>query len=160
RARVRSATGRSVLVELTGFMTNSEMLERGIRDDDVGWLREQIDEAVQSAVERGVCAVGFGGYLSILTHNATRAARADAALATGHALTVATGLDLVRAGCRQRGIDLGTARVGVVGAYGNIASTYARCLAEEASSILLVGRPGTQARLHELAAILVEDAWT
>ncbi len=75
RTRVRSATGRSVLVELMGFMINSDMLEQGIRDDDLGWLREKIDEAVQSAVEQGVCAIGFGGYLSILTHNATRAAR-------------------------------------------------------------------------------------
>ncbi len=66
----------------------------------------------------------------------------------------------MRGGCRQRGIDLGTARVGVVGAYGNIASTYARCIAEEAAAILLVGRPGSQARLYELAALLVEDAWT
>jgi acyl transferase domain-containing protein/acyl-CoA synthetase (AMP-forming)/AMP-acid ligase II/acetylornithine/succinyldiaminopimelate/putrescine aminotransferase/predicted amino acid dehydrogenase len=159
RARVRSATGRSVLVELVGFMINSEMLEQGVREDNLGWLLEQIDEAVESAVKRGASAVGFAGYLSILTHNALRAARPDVALTTGNALTVATGLELVRAGCRQRGIDLGVARVGVVGAYGNIASTYVRSVAEEATAILLVGRPRSQARLHELAALLVEDAW-
>jgi acetylornithine/succinyldiaminopimelate/putrescine aminotransferase/predicted amino acid dehydrogenase/acyl carrier protein len=159
RKRIRSATGASVCVEIVGFLATSDHLAEALQADDLEWLRGQIDDQVERAVHDGIRAVGFGGFLSIVTHNAVRAARSDICLTTGNALTVSSGLELWRRGCRDRGIDLATSRAAVVGAYGNIGSTYARLIAEEAGRILLIGRPQSRPRLRELAAQLLKDAW-
>ncbi len=159
RARVRSSAGGSVHFEMVGFLVTSDHLAEALQADDLDWLRAQIDDEIERAVRGGARAVGLGGYLSIVTHNAVRAARADISLTTGNALTVSAGLGAWRRACRDRRIDLRDCSVGIVGAYGNIGSTYTRLVAEEAGRLLLIGRPQSRPRLQELAAQLLHDAW-
>ncbi len=159
RVRIHSATGRTAVADVVGFMTTSDQLAEALRADDLGWIRGQINEQIDRCVSEGVSAVGLGGYLSIVTGNAVLCARPDIGLTTGNALTVHAGMEVWRDGCRTAGVDLATCRVAVVGAYGNIGSTYSRLVAEEAGRVLLVGRRDSRPRLRTLAAELFADAF-
>jgi predicted amino acid dehydrogenase len=50
--------------------------------------------------------------------------------------------------------------VAIVGAGGNIGSTYARLLADHSPRLILVGRTSQQPTMHRLVRMLYEDAWT
>jgi predicted amino acid dehydrogenase len=87
------------------------------------------------------------------------AATSKVALTTGNALTVAMGLQGIERGCRVAGVDLKSACVAVVGATGNIGTTYAECMAEQSARLLLIGRRTSQAKLAELADVLYGQAF-
>src|SRR5207237_871452 len=138
--RVVSARGEQVHVSIIGLLSTSELIEEAMQAGDLDWLRGQVDEAVDLARDEGAAVVGFGGLLSVVTHNCKKALVHDLALTTGNALTVAMGLQAIERGAEQRGIVLAEARIGIIGAAGNIGSTYARLIAERVCDLLLAGR--------------------
>jgi acetylornithine/succinyldiaminopimelate/putrescine aminotransferase/predicted amino acid dehydrogenase len=157
RMRVRIPGGRSVHMTYIALLLSSEMFEREMQAGRTDWLRDQIDEAVELAVQEGCRIVGFGGLTSVVTHNCRKAARHDVALTTGNALTAGMGIEAILS--VSHGIDLPTSRAAVVGAAGNIASVYARMLAPRVAQIVLVGRKNSASRLQELSWRIYEDAW-
>lgn len=159
RFAVRSTTGRSIDMRVVSWIATSKLIEDALRSGDIGWLQDQIDEAVQEMKDEGCRIIGLGGYLSIVSQNCKRAATTGISLTTGNAFTVAMGVEALLESARLRQIDLASSRLGCVGAAGNICSTYLQLMAEMVPELVLIGRPQTKARLVNTSIALYEAAW-
>jgi acetylornithine/succinyldiaminopimelate/putrescine aminotransferase/predicted amino acid dehydrogenase len=140
RIHVQSLTGEEVHLSFVGLDLTSRQFARARDAKNSRWITEKIESAVQVAKEAGCSVVGFGGYTSIVTANCRRVRTDGVTLTTGNALTVGMGVAALREAARIRGIDPGASRLAVVGAAGNIASTYAVLMAPEVREIVLVVR--------------------
>jgi predicted amino acid dehydrogenase len=158
RLRIRSEAGSTVHLTVIGMLLTSSMVERLMRSGEREMVIERVDEAISLARSLGCEIVGLGGYTSIVTLNCTAVARPDAALTSGNAFTAALGLEGIEACLAERGLSLSDARVGVVGAKGNIGSICARILAEDAREIVLVGRDAKDPGLLAVAEAITADA--
>ena len=144
---VQSADGTPVHLTVFGLGMTAGQISRAMRTRDQGWILEKLEAAVELAVAQGCQAVGFGGYTSIVAGNCKKIRTPGAFLTTGNSLTVGMGLLALEQEARAAGIDLRQAKVGVVGAGGNIASTYAQMIAPLVREIVLVGRDLESPRL-------------
>ena len=159
RSNVTSATGERVHLTFIGLTIPSTVIAEAMKVREVEWLNRRVLEAIAMAAAQGCSVVGLGGYTSIVTNNCKRVANSRVALTSGNALTVGMGIEAIEEAARQRGVDVARSRVAVIGAAGNICSTYARLMAGRASRLLLIGRPGTSDRLERVAHQLYADAW-
>jgi len=157
-ARVTGADGETVHLSFYGAFMVSAQIEAAIRQQDLGWLQVQIEETVKDAHESGCVAIGLGGYTSIVTNNCKTVVSHGLTVTSGNALTVGMGIEGLKEACRQLGITLDRARLGIIGAGGNIASTYARLLARHVSALVLVGRRESRSKLDQVAMMLLKDA--
>lgn len=114
-----------------------------------------------AAREDGCVVAGLGMYTSIVTNNCTALRANDIALTSGNALTIAMGLEAVERASGEAGLRASQATVAVVGAAGNIATTYTALLAQQVGRVLLIGsaRDGSKARLTRTAHGLYEEIW-
>ena len=138
QTHVASVTGDLVHLSVIGLGMSARQMMTAFRTRDHDWILEKLEAAVALAVRDGCQVVGFGGYTSILSNNCKKIRTPGAALTTGNSLTVGMGLEALRRAARYAAIDLAGARVGIVGAAGNIASTYAQMLAPGPGSGLAV----------------------
>jgi acetylornithine/succinyldiaminopimelate/putrescine aminotransferase/predicted amino acid dehydrogenase len=150
QVNVRSAAGNTVHLNYYGLDVTPVQIMDAMRSRDVGWIHENIEEAVRMARDEGCQVVGLGGYTSIVTGNCQRIRVDGIGLTSGNALTVGVGLTVLRKAAGERGIGLGEARVAIVGATGNIGATYASMIAPEAASVLLVARELASPRLAQV----------
>jgi len=154
RVHVRSKTGDEVHLSFVGLGITSRQFVRAMQERSTGWISGKIATAVQVAQDAGCRVVGFGGYTSIVTGSCRRVRAEGVALTTGNALTVGMGVAALRAAARAQSIDLATSRVAVLGATGNIGSTYAALLAPDVREVVLVVRSVRSAKLAAtLAAV-------
>jgi acetylornithine/succinyldiaminopimelate/putrescine aminotransferase/predicted amino acid dehydrogenase len=140
RIHVRSRTGQEVHLSFVGLDLTSRQFARARDEGNSPWITEKIETAVQVARNAGCRVVGFGGYTSIVTGNCRRVRTKGVVLTTGNALTVGMGVAALREAACARGIDLASSRLAVLGAAGNIASTYAALMACEVGEVILVVR--------------------
>ena len=152
RVHVRSKTGAEVHLSFVGLVIPSRHFTRAMHDRDSQWIADKIDTAVRVAKEAGCSVVGFGGYTSIVTGSCRRVRTNGIALTTGNSLTVGMGIAALREAARERGIDLGSSRLAVLGATGNIASTYAALMAPEVREVVLVVRRRGSSKLNAVLA--------
>jgi len=157
-ARLRSyprslEDGDEVHLSFIGLVIPSRHFTRAMHERDSLWITDKLEAAVQVAKEAGCGVVGFGGYTSIVTANCRRVRTSGIALTTGNSLTVGMGAAALREAAREQGIELASSRLAVLGATGNIASTYAALMASEVREIVLVVR---KARLLEARSVLPE----
>jgi predicted amino acid dehydrogenase len=94
-----------------------------------------------------------------VTANCTSVATNGVALTSGNSYTTALGVEGLKREAKNRGIQLGAATVGIVGAKGNIGSISARLLAQDAGHIVLFGREATDESLLAVAHAIYQDAW-
>lgn len=158
QAHVTSAIGEKVHLSFIGINLTSKSIEAAMRARDTGWIVDLIEEAVGVAHRAGCQVVGLGGYTSIVTDNGRRLAPPPGvAITTGNSLTVGMGLEALRRGARQQGLDLAGCTAGIVGAAGNIGMVHARLLAREVPRLVLVGRTAGS-RLANVANAVYLDA--
>ena len=117
QVNVRSATGASVHLSYYGLDVTPAHIMDAIRSRDVRWIHDNIEQAVRMARDEGCQIVGLGGYTSIVTGNCKRIRVDGVGLTSGNALTVGVGLTVLREAAAERGIQLGEARVAIVGSY-------------------------------------------
>jgi acetylornithine/succinyldiaminopimelate/putrescine aminotransferase len=152
---VESVTGRTVQLSIIGFVVTAELIENALLVGDLGWLNSQIEYALQLAKNCECSFVGFGGHLSIGTANCQSVASPELMITSGNALTVGVTLEAVIRTCEERGIKLQEARVGVIGASGNIGSVLCELLAKEVAHLVLIGRDSSMPALRRTAEQLV-----
>ncbi|HYS19290.1 MAG TPA: aminotransferase class III-fold pyridoxal phosphate-dependent enzyme [Candidatus Binatia bacterium] len=152
RVHVRSKTGDEVHLSFVGLLNPSRQFARAMHERDSRWITDKIETAVQIAKAAGCGVVGFGGYTSIVTASCRRVRTNGVALTTGNSLTVGMGVAALRAAARQQGIDLAASRLAVLGATGNIASTYAALMAPEIREVVLVVRNLRSSKLGPVLA--------
>ncbi|CAN5465734.1 hypothetical protein BH10PSE12_BH10PSE12_15630 [soil metagenome] len=154
RHRIDSACGASVEVLTIGLTLTSALIAAAARGGDTDWLRAKVREGLQLAMREGCSVAGLGGYLSIFTDDGLGALVPGIEITTGNALTAAALCANVGQAAARRGLDLGTARMAIIGATGNIGSFAARHFAGRAGQLDLIGRVAGSPALTELAARL------
>ena len=149
QANIRSVNGESVHFNYYGLDLTPAQIMDAIRLRDVQWVNEKIEEAVVMARDVGCSIAGLGGYTSIVTGNCRRLKVDGIGLTSGNALTVGASLHVLKRVASEAGIDIRKSRVAIVGATGNIGSTYAGMIAAEAAEVLLVVRELGSPRLAQ-----------
>jgi predicted amino acid dehydrogenase len=120
---------------------------------------ERLQQAVDLGASLGCQCVALGGYTSILARDGTALLPpAGVKLTSGNTFTAVVGARRIVAACEVAGIDPARARLGVVGATGNIGSSLTRRLAEVHGfeRVTLIGRDAT--KLEALARELADVA--
>ncbi|MGQ0745021.1 MAG: aminotransferase class III-fold pyridoxal phosphate-dependent enzyme [Acidimicrobiales bacterium] len=159
RVNIVSATGQRVHLSFIALTIPSAVIAESLRLRDTAWINHRLDQAAQLAQAEGCQIMGLGGYTSIVTNNAKRLCRTGLGLTTGNALTVGMGVRAIVTAAEAAGIDLAGARVGAVGAAGNICSTYAVMMSQHCHQLVLVGRGGSLSRLAPVAHQIYAHAW-
>ncbi len=159
-ALIRSRLGTAVEFTLYPLCMDSNAMAAYIASGDLEPIRREITDRIRDARADGHSVAGLGMYTSIVTNNCQALKIPDMALTSGNALTIGMGLEAIEQGCRQQDIDLGRETAAVVGAAGNIASTYASLLSEKVDHLLLIGsgREGSTRRLEKTAHLIYADA--
>ncbi|WP_263138719.1 aminotransferase class III-fold pyridoxal phosphate-dependent enzyme [Pseudomonas sp. RIT-PI-AD] len=159
-ALIRSKLGSAVEFTLYPLCMDSNAMADYIASGDLEPIRREITARIQDARADGHSVAGLGMYTSIVTNNCQALKIPDMALTSGNALTIGMGLEAIEQGCRKQNIDLARETAAVVGAAGNIASTYASLLSEKVDHLLLIGsgREGSTRRLEKTAHLIYADA--
>ncbi|MBI2381218.1 MAG: aminotransferase class III-fold pyridoxal phosphate-dependent enzyme [Gammaproteobacteria bacterium] len=159
-ARIRSALGRAVDFTLYPLCMDSQAMAAYLASGELEPIRKEIAERIRDARADGYRVAGLGMYTSIVTNNGQALDIPDMALTSGNALTIGMGLEAIEQACAQQGLNLAEQTAAIVGAAGNIASTYASLLSAKVDRLLLVGsgREGSLRRLERTAHQIYADA--
>lgn len=157
---IRSRLGTAVEFTLYPLCMDSNAMADYIASGDLATIREEITNRIRDARADGHSVAGLGMYTSIVTNNCQALAVPDMALTSGNALTIGMGLEAIEQGCLKQGLDMAQETAAVVGAAGNIASTYASLLSEKVEHLILIGsgRDGSTRRLEKTAQLIYLDA--
>ncbi len=157
---IRSRLGTAVEFTLYPLCMDSSAMAGYMASGDLQPIREEIAARIRDARADGCRIAGLGMYTSIVTNNCQSLQIPDVALTSGNALTIGMGLEAIEQGCARQGIDLARETAAVVGAAGNIASTYASLLSMQVDRLLLIGsgREGSLRRLEKTAELIYMDA--
>src|SRR4030095_1104077 len=147
---VRSRTGEEVHLRYIALDLTPRQILAAMQTRDTRWITDQIEESVELAREEGCSVIGLGAYTSIISGNCQRVKTNGIALTSGNSLTVVMGIKALKRSAAKAGIELATARLGLVGATGNIATTYAIMMAPELAELVLVVRDSNSPRLQSV----------
>lgn len=158
--QIRSKLGTAVEFTLYPLCMDSDAMAAYIASGDLQTIREEVGNRIKDARADGYSVAGLGMYTSIVTNNCQALQIPDMALTSGNALTIGMGLEAIEQGCKQQGLELGEQTAAVVGAAGNIASTYASLLSTSVEHLILIGsgRDGSLRRLEKTAQQIYAEA--
>jgi acetylornithine/succinyldiaminopimelate/putrescine aminotransferase/predicted amino acid dehydrogenase len=137
---IRSLTGEEVHVSFIGLSMTAPQIMQAIADGDSQWMVAKIELAAELARDVGCDIIGFGGHTSILTRNCQSLRIDGVALTSGNSLTVGLGVRAMQAAAARKQIRLCDAKLGIIGAAGNIGSAYATSIAPHVREVVLVVR--------------------
>lgn len=137
--RVVSSTGKSVDVTIYAMCVTGEQIRDEMETGSTDVL-ERLQETIHLAARDGCHTVGLGGALSILARNGKAVATPSVNVTTGNSLTVAIALQGLFDACTVAGVDVRRATSCVVGAGGNIGTTFAAMLSHTAHRLILISR--------------------
>lgn len=154
-----SSSGEALNFQVYTLPLTARAIVKALRNGESAKIVERVNAAVNQFAEEGASVVGLGGLLSVITRNglAVRNGFDELQITTGNTYTVALVVEAVLAAMRERDIDPATAKVGIVGAGGNIGATLVQLLSEYFPRLHLVGRNASIARV-ERAAVGAYDA--
>lgn len=143
---VKSKTG----AEVEGLFVACPLLPRHFTALPAEQVVARIVEAGRVAQEAGAEILGLGALTSVVGDAGISVARGlSIPVTTGNSYTVATAVEATCLAAKKMGIEVSEARAAVVGATGSIGQVCAEMLAEQAKTVLLVGR--NRDRLQALA---------
>lgn len=149
---IESSNGDKVHLIFAGICATSSHFSAAVQSKKVALLRGKVQQAVDMLAAFGCEIVGLGAYTSIITNNCETLHSRGTALTSGNSLTVGMGLQALKEATETLGVPWTEARLSVIGATGNIASTYSELAAESVASINMVGRSeAALKRLRRLA---------
>ncbi len=147
---VRSRTGEEVHFSYIALDLTPKQVMAAIDARDARWIMDKIEDSVAMARDEGCQVLGLGAYTSIVSGNCQRIKEPGIALTSGNSLTVGMGLVSLKKAAVEKGIELGQARLGVVGATGNVATTYAVMMAPHVAELVLIVRDTKSPRLQSV----------
>lgn len=155
-ARITTEAGEDVEMHFKSIFASTQTIEGAMRQGSSHWIVAQIQQAVDMFADKGFLAVGLGGFLSIVTQNGRRIDDSRIGVTTGNALTVAAGIRGLKREIRDH-IGEASAKIGIVGANGNIGQSYAQGIANGCSHLTLIGRSGSRSRLKKLVSTFNQE---
>lgn len=136
-----------------GVFVGVPLLPEQFTSLDEEFLIRRVVKGCKVAEELGAKIVGLGAHTAMVGDSGRRIAEmVDIAVTTGNTYTVATAIEGTKKAAGFMDIDLGKARMAIVGATGSIGRTCAEALAPEVGSCVLVGRD--RSRLEDVARLL------
>ena len=147
---VGSRTGDEVHLKYIALDLTPRQILSAMRSRDTGWISEKIEDSVKLAREEDCSVIGLGAYTSIISGNCQRVKTNGIALTSGNSLTVGMGIKALKRSAAKAGIELAAARLGILGATGNIATTYAVMMAREVAELVLIVRDANSPRLRSV----------
>ncbi|MDR7090638.1 aminotransferase class III-fold pyridoxal phosphate-dependent enzyme [Cellvibrio fibrivorans] len=159
--RIQSPLGVAVDFYLYPLCVSSHQMVNYLNDGNLDGIRDDIQDRILAAQEEGCEIAGLGMYTSIVTNNCTSLKIPDMTLTSGNALTIGMALEAIEQAIADQRIAIDDMTVVVVGAAGNIASTYASLLSEKCTRLILLGseRSGSLNRLQQTVYTIYEDTW-
>ena len=159
--RIHSPLGAAVDFYLYPLCVSSHQMADYLTSGQLDTIRDDIKDRIKAAQADGCEIAGLGMYTSIVTNNCTSLKIPDMALTSGNALTVGMALEAIKQAVPTKSLPMNDMTVVVVGAAGNIASTYASLLSEKTAHIILLGseRSGSLNRLQQTAHTIYQDTW-
>lgn len=159
--RIHSPLGVAVDFYLYPLCVSSHQMVNYLTEGSLDLIRDDIKDRIKAAQTDGCEIAGLGMYTSIVTNNCTSLKIPDMALTSGNALTVGMALEAIKQAVPTQSLKISDMTVVVVGAAGNIASTYASLLSEKTTHLILLGseRTGSLNRLQQTAHSIYEDTW-
>lgn len=155
----RSITGEEVDGVIFGWPVMPEGYMAALRDRRLYTrMVDDIRDALTEAAGEGCGWAGFGGFTSILTRSCTAVRNDEIRVTSGNSLTAGMAAAAVLRASQEIGLNLADETVAIIGAAGNLGRIQAHLLRPEVGNILLVGRPGSENRLHRIAAELLEGS--
>ena len=147
---VQSVRGDEVHLKYIALDLTPRQVLSAMQSRDTGWITEKIEASVKLAREEDCSVIGLGAYTSIISGNCQRVKTNGIALTSGNSLTIGMGIKALKRSAAKAGIELPAARLGIVGATGNIATTYAVMMVPEVAELILVVRDTTSPRLQSV----------
>jgi len=147
---VRSKTGKEVHFSYIALDLTPRQVLSAMQERDARWIMEKIEDSVAMARDEGCSVLGLGAYTSILSGNCQRVKTNGIALTSGNSLTVGMGILALKRTAERMGIELSQAKLGVLGATGNIATTYAVMMAPCVAELVLIVRDPNSPRLQSV----------
>jgi acetylornithine/succinyldiaminopimelate/putrescine aminotransferase/predicted amino acid dehydrogenase len=159
--RIHSPLGSAIDFILYPLCVSSEQMGQYLVDGKLDGIRDDVQERIKAASEDGCEVAGLGMFTSIVTNNCLSLRVPDMALTTGNAFTIAMAIDAIDNALAAARLSIEELTVVVVGAAGNIASTYASLLSERTTRLILVGseRNGSLSRLNQTVHSIYDDTW-
>jgi acetylornithine/succinyldiaminopimelate/putrescine aminotransferase/predicted amino acid dehydrogenase len=147
RAELRSSTGAMVDLVIIAVPFTAQQALDSLRSGS-SWATDFVKAAFDLARTEACGVLGLGGYTSIVTDNGRDLTDDEIVLTSGNSLTAAAALEALWLSAARLRIDTSRARLGILGAAGNIGAALAELAAERVKELVLVGRQGA-ARLLE-----------
>jgi acetylornithine/succinyldiaminopimelate/putrescine aminotransferase/predicted amino acid dehydrogenase len=133
--RLRGNNGREVDAVILALPAPSGLLRELYKSERSYLLCDKIQRALEHAKELGARTVGLGQFTSIVTRNGLCLDSGGLNLTTGNAYTVSLMIEATLRLAEERKIDMKEARIGFVGAAGNIVSVAASILADHCGKV-------------------------
>jgi predicted amino acid dehydrogenase len=153
---VRGANGKSTRIKFIGVFVGSAYFETSLRRDMAAY--EKVKLMAVRARELGVTHLGLGQYTSIVSENGLLLRGRGMRVTTGNSLTAGFAYQALLAALAARGLRPQDARIGIVGATGNIGNVLSQLLGDCAGALRLVYRePFEQSRKFQEAVQAVVD---
>ncbi|MES2263789.1 MAG: aminotransferase class III-fold pyridoxal phosphate-dependent enzyme [Pseudomonadota bacterium] len=159
--RIHSPLGSAVDFILYPLCVSSEQMGRYLEEGKLEDIRDDIEQRIKAASEDGCEIAGLGMFTSIVTNNCLSLRVPDMALTSGNAFTIAMAIDAIDNALDAAKLSIEELTVVVVGAAGNIASTYASLLSERTTRLILLGseRNDSLKRLNQTVHSIYDDTW-
>ncbi|MFT6388290.1 MAG: 4-aminobutyrate aminotransferase-like enzyme/predicted amino acid dehydrogenase [Cellvibrionaceae bacterium] len=154
--RIRSTQGQTVDFTLYPINATSQQIGELLATNNLGAIREAVDERLAAARDDGCTIAGLGMFTSIITNNGKAVETSGIKLTTGNALTVAMAAEAIQESISQR--KKGIKHAAIIGAAGNIGSVYSTLIAEYCPSLILVGRVGSVKRIIKTAELVYQTS--
>ena len=164
---IQSPTG----AEAEGWFIGCPLTPKQMLSLPQEFVYKRLVQCGKLAESLGAGIIGLGAFTSIVGDGGiTIAKQLDIAVTTGNSYTTATAVEGGLDAARRMGIDIGRAKVAVVGATGSIGKTCAQMLAPQCAEIALIGRdlarleavgkelPGACVRVYDDVHLGLRDA--
>ena len=144
---VQSVTGKKVNVYFAGLLFTANMAREMMLKNTTAHYEALCDKAVDMLdKEFGCKLIGLGQYTSVITKNGKTITNPHVAVTTGNSFTVGIGVQAVMSEISEVLAQQGSITLGILGAGGNISSTYLKCFLPYCSKILFKGSDSEQGR--------------
>lgn len=146
--KIIGEAGRAVNIYFAGMLFTAsmarEIMSKGLHDE----YAKLCNDAVDFLHESYNCSlVGLGQYSSVITMNGKSIRNPDVFVTTGNSYTVGIGVQAIKEEIAASDKHLKPLTLGVLGAAGNICSTYIKCFLPHFSRMVLKGSDGKGGKL-------------
>jgi predicted amino acid dehydrogenase len=151
-SKITNSKGKQVDVVFLGIPYTSHQFYLDLRNGKRSKTIKVIQDAIDFANANSAKVIGLGQYTSIITDNGLSLQSDRAWLTTGNSYTAQSTLDALFMAAEEQNLELKNAKVGVLGASGNIISVITEALIGKVGHLSLVfnGNPFKNKRNREV----------